>query len=334
MLSNTVTIFRGLLILAIGSCAISASPASAQATAGCPAYPQFPDANCTGWQHTGATLSTHTASCTLSTAGAVYDSKLFNCTVVIAAPNITIKRSQINGFVDNASNHGGMLLEDVLIDGRNGGSQCVGRSLTNGITSAGFTLRRVHIRNCNQGVYAGRFTMEDSYIENINGDGTDHTEAILGTGPGPLVVRHSTIIGEANAASGPWDLSDGGVSAAVAFYVHGSFWPDITQGITFEQNYLRGNATGPVQASFCLYGGASTSGDGGNTTNGIFRNNVFARGHTNQCGRYGPLTAPASGPGSCWSNNRYDDGTVITASGVPACAQTAKPQAPTGVLAQ
>lgn len=23
---------------------------------GCPAYPAFPDANCTGWQHTGVTL--------------------------------------------------------------------------------------------------------------------------------------------------------------------------------------------------------------------------------------------------------------------------------------
>jgi hypothetical protein len=137
--------------------------------------------------------------------------------------------------------------EDTLIDGQNGGTQCVGRSLSTGITSAGFTLRRVHIKNCNQAVDAARFTVIDSFHENINGDGTDQKESILGTGPGPLVVQHTTIFGEANEDSGPWNPDDGGVSAAVAFYVHGSFWPDIN-GITFEQNYLRGNPGGDRQA--------------------------------------------------------------------------------------
>lgn len=335
MFSRVLPLLHATLVLALGFFALHVPAAQAQSSSVCPAYPEFPDARCTGWQHTGVSLANHTGSCTLSTPNAVYDSTQFNCTVVIAAENITIKRSQVNGVVDNASNHGGLLLEDVLIDGNNGGAQCVGRSLTSGTTSAGFTLRRVHARNCSHAVYAKRFTVEESFFENINGSGTQHIESILGTGPGPMVVRHTTIIGEANAASGPWNPSDGGVSSAVSFYVHGSFWPDITQGVTFERNYVRANAGGGSRAGYCLYGGASTSGDGGNTTNGIFRDNVFARGTGGKCGSFGPVTVPASGPGSCWSNNRFDDGTPITVSGVPTCPGTSpSPQPPTNVMAQ
>jgi hypothetical protein len=224
-----------------------------------------------------------------------------------------------------------MVIEDTLIDGQNGGAQCVGRSSSSGWTSSGFTLRRVHIKNCNQAVYAGRMTVIDSYLENINGDGTDHIESILATGPGPHVIQHNTIIGEANDDSGPWNPSDGGVSAAAVFYVHGDFWSDI-DGILFEQNYLRANPSGDSQGGFCLYGGESTAGDGDNSDNATFRDNVFARGTSNVCGTYGPVTAVASGTNSCWSNNRYDDGTLITAS-VPACADSEiiRPNPPTSV---
>jgi hypothetical protein len=302
---------------------------SGTALAECPPFPSFPDASCTGWEHTGVTLTNHASSCTLSTANATYDSKRFNCDIIIAANNITITRSEINGVVNNNNNYSGMVIEDTLIDGGNGGQQCVGRSLSTGITSAGFTLRRAHIKNCNQAVYAARFTVIDSFLENINGDGTDHIESILGTGPGPLVVQHTTIFGEANEESGPWNPDDGGVSAAVAFYVHGTFWPDIN-GITFEQNYLRGNPGGDRQAGYCLYGGESTAGDGHNSSNAVFRDNVFARGTSGVCGSYGPVVSIASGTNTCWSNNRYDDGTEIT-SGRPACtaSEVVRPNPPT-----
>src|SRR5690348_15617288 len=37
--------------------------------AGCPAYPAFPDANCTGWQHTGVTLTPYTGPSTIDVDG-------------------------------------------------------------------------------------------------------------------------------------------------------------------------------------------------------------------------------------------------------------------------
>src|SRR5689334_17989263 len=53
--------------LAAGATAVAASGASggqaakfAAAAGGCPAFPAFPDAGCTGWQHTGVTLTPYT----------------------------------------------------------------------------------------------------------------------------------------------------------------------------------------------------------------------------------------------------------------------------------
>jgi hypothetical protein len=327
--TNVLFSFASALALAV-LCQTPIADVQAQAAPGCAPFPAFPDSSCTGWAHTGVTL-TDTASCTLSTPGAVYDSMRFNCKVLINANNVTIKRSQVNGAIDDAGNHSGLLVEDTLIDCGNATIQGIGHSMGgSGVTSAGFTARRVEVRNCSWGFYAAQMTVEDSYCHEIYGTGTQHNECVLGFGPGPHSFKHNTFFGEYNAAS---SIAGGGMSSAVSFYVHGSFWDDITQGILFEQNFLRAERADGIQAGFCLYGGKSTvAGEPDDTTNGIFRNNVFARGATGQCGVYGAITGPASGPGSCWASNRYDDGTPISVPAPTCSGSTPRPPAALTVL--
>lgn len=318
MHSRKTMVGRSTLYLGVMVLGAFATAAHAQSTSNCAPYPAFPDENCTGWKHTGVTLTPYSGPTTITTAGTVIDGKEINSSLVIAANNVTIRRSQVNGIIETNGSASGLLIEDVKIDGRNSMWQCVGRS-SNGVNSRGFTVRRSEITGCAQGVYASNFTLEDSYIHGLYGSGTVHSEAILGL-QGNIVVRHNRIIGDYRQ-EGSWDPNDGGMSSAVSFYTHSSFWPDINN-VTFEKNFLGTGASGRGQAGFCLYGGGSD--DGGNTSNGIFRDNVFDRGSSGKCGRHGPVTWVATGPGSCWSNNRYEDGTAISGA-APACSGGSTP---------
>jgi hypothetical protein len=50
-------------------------------------------------------------------------------------------------------------------------------------------------------------------------------------------------------------------------------------------------------------------------TNIVYRDNVFQRGANRKCAAYGPVTNfDSSAPGNVWSNNRYDDGTIVKAA--------------------
>jgi len=84
----------------------------------CPPLPAFPDANCTGWQHTGVTLKTVPGQLTSGT-GWEWDGSPFNyvkvtgsnvtldgldisgCVYIdVGVTNVTIKRSRITGNCD------------------------------------------------------------------------------------------------------------------------------------------------------------------------------------------------------------------------------------------
>jgi hypothetical protein len=296
------------------------SGASAQLT--CPAYPAFPDESCTGWQHTGVTLTQNLTSGTFNTvAGTTYDSQQWGTpstfvTVVMNGSNITIKRSQIYGQIQPGSGGTNRLVEDVVIHGRNqasGFTQCAGAS--------GTTYRRVQMRRCAQGMYApGPWTLEDSWIDDLYGEGTVHSEAVLAfqsSTTNPIVIRHNTLIGR-YGAEGTWDPNDGGMSAAAVIYTHPTFWPP-SSGVIFEKNKLGTSLTGGRgNAGFCLYAG-SDQPNANLLTNSQFFDNVWIRGPGGQCGAFGPVYQAINGAGNCWSNNRYDDGTLIT-SNPPACA--------------
>jgi hypothetical protein len=295
----------------------------------CPAYPQFPSTGCTGWAHTGVSLTTYSGSTTITTNNTTIDSKQINSSITIAANNVTIKRSQVNGQIFiSGSTRTGILIEDVKIVAPNtgGGSagQCIGGNSGSdgGDTAADFIIRRTDISGCSQGVYGRGFTLEDSYIHDLYGQGADHNEAILGH-TGQIVVRHNYLFAGFNG-----DSTGGGMSAVIALYTHSAFWGDM-DSVTIEKNFLKTDNSGAGQAGYCLYMGG-TSDDSGQATNMKFIDNIFALGSGNVCGTWGPTVYPPDSPGNasgCFTNNKYENGTAITEGTLAACA--ARPSKPT-----
>lgn len=317
---NIVFVLRAMLLIFIFSFGSSAHAAL------CPPFPAFPDASCTGWAHTGVTLTTYSGPTTITTAGTTIDSKQINSDITIAANNVTIKRSQINGQIFPSGTRTGILIEDVKVAAPNvgggGTGQCIGGNSgsAGGSTAADFILRRLDISGCTQGVYGRGFTLEDSYIHDLWATGSDHTEAILGH-TGQIVIRHNYLFAGYKAGATTTD----GMSAVIALYSHSSFWGDIDV-VTVEKNYLKTDNSGNGQAGYCFYGG--NSGDNsGNASNTIYRDNVWARGASNICGWAGPVVWIPTGGTNCWSNNKYEDGVNIPGDSLPACAASV-PSAP------
>lgn len=263
----------------------------------CPAYPAFPDGNCTGWRHTGVTLSAYSGPTYITTSGTVIDGKLINGDLTIRASNVTIRRSQVNGTINlGYSEASNVLIEDVEVNAGNTTYAAIG--------SSNFTCRRCNIYGGGQGINGYNFTVEDSWIHDLYGTGTVHSEAILGYG-GNMVVRHNRLSGNYNSASGGFAATDGGMSSSVSFYTHGDWGP--INNVVFEKNRLNVGSGDRDYAGFCLYGGGSL------TSNSTFRDNVFARHPLNssRCGYHGTVTDIPSGAGSSWTNNRYEDGTPV-----------------------
>lgn len=267
------------------------------ATATCPAYPAFPDANCTGWRHTGVTLSPYTGPLSITTDGTVIDGKDVGGDLLIRAADVTIKRSKINGSVNlGYAEVTNVVMEDVEIDAGNTTFAAVG--------AANFTCRRCDIHGGGQGINGYSFTVEDSWIHDLYGTGTVHSEAILGYN-GDIVVRHNRLSGNYNPASGGFDPADGGMSSAVSFYTHGGWGP--MHDVVLERNLLSVGTGERDYAGYCLYGGGDLM------SNGVFRDNVFANhpAGPGNCGYYGTAIYLPAGPGSVWAGNRLADGTPV-----------------------
>lgn len=170
----------------------------------------WPDESCTGWEHTGVTLTAYTGSMTLN-AGTTIDSKLINGCLEIAGANVTIKRSKIvcpndGDAIFSVGGHANLLVEDVEI-------QCGGANGSTGFGGYNVTLRRVNAYGCENIVFItteGNVLIEWSYLHDpIPYDSvTDpHTDAIQNNGDN-VTVFHSVILG-----GGPNQFDEWGSSA-------------------------------------------------------------------------------------------------------------------------
>ena len=175
----------------------------------CPPYPAFPDASCTGWQHTGVTLRTVPGQVSSGTgwnwegspfnyvkitgSGAVLDGlDISGCVFVDAGVSgATIKRSRVSGNCDylvrlnDANAIIAMLVEDTELIG--GAVQYKG---------AGFTWRRVNAHGFSgkAAMTQSGSTVEDSYIHDNVCNPPDHQSGI-GTNGGAsnIVLRHNNV---------------------------------------------------------------------------------------------------------------------------------------------
>ncbi|WP_157758284.1 DUF4082 domain-containing protein [Cystobacter fuscus] len=276
---------------------LSAASNGATATTGSTSTPSgFPNASNTGVP-AGTQLTPYTGPCTVTAANTVIDSKTVNCDLVIRASGVTIRNSKINGTVSTEENSTGysFTLTDSHVD--------AGDRLVTGVGAVNFTAVRVHVQGGNRSIHCWRdCEIRDSYVHGQMTDetGTAHESGIrMGRN---ATIRHNTITCDA-----PDVPPDAGCSAALTGY--GDFAP--VENNLVENNYFPGTTGG-----FCAYGGSSRGKPYSDSTNNIrFIGNVFGRGSSGRCGYYGAITSfDTSEPGNVWSNNTWEDGTVLPPS--------------------
>jgi hypothetical protein len=236
----------------------------------------------------GTTLTAYTGSCTISTPNTVISEKTINCNPLeIRTTGVRVERSLVNGGVDvggRGTDPEGddpirVTILDSEIDAGGGNFRPVGVSH--------YRVERSYLH----GTYSGAechnaCTIVDSYVH-----GSDtHTSGmrILRNG----TVTHSVVWCERF----PGTDIDGGCSADMVMYQEFG---------TPSNNLIERNLFPASPAWFCV------RQDGGNAGGIRFVDNVFQRGEFGTCGRAAPFT-DFEAAGNTYTNNRYDDGTLIT----------------------
>jgi hypothetical protein len=249
----------------------------------------------------GVALTAYTGSCSITANGTVIDAKIVNCDLSIKATDVVIKRSRINGEINGGEGtKSSFRVEDSeVINPARQACQCIG--------SDNFTVVRTEIRGGNRGIYCRlNCTVEDSWIHGTALLATQHASAVR-------VEQHSTI--HHNTLQCDWTaITDSEIGCSADMTGYPDFAP-ITHN-TITNNLFVAN---PAGTGFCAYGGATAgkpfSNDPTNATFIKFSDNVWQRGSNGKCGTYGPITGfDASRTGNEWTNNRFDDGTVIQPS--------------------
>ena len=214
---------------------------------------------------------------------------------------VLITRSVVIGTIDIAGEPRDSTLRLTVVNS----TINAGRRQVTGLGDGSFIATGVEIVGGNRGVLcAWRCEVRDSWVHGTWVESNWHASAVR-------AERYSTIVHNTLACS--WlvpTAQDGGCSADLTGYPDFAAPHDwLIQGNLFVAN--------PNGAAFCAYGGSSAgkpfSSDPLTGTNIVFRDNVFQRGSNRTCAAYGPIDSfNASKAGAVWSNNRYDDGVLIS----------------------
>lgn len=252
----------------------------------------FPNASNTGVP-AGVALTPYAGPCRVTTAGTVIDGKTVNCHLTIAANNVTIRNSVVNGTVTTSGGTGLLVADSEVRIGDRAGT---------GIGNSGFTVERVEVTGGNRSINCElNCTVRDSYV---HGQFTDETgvfhESGIRMGAGSTIV-HNTI-----ACDAPDVPPDAGCSAGLTGY--GDF-------AAVENNLIQDNLFKASTGGTCAYGGSSRGKPYTNGARNIrFINNVFERGTTGYCGKWAPIMDfNRSAPGNVWSGNVWANGGAVSA---------------------
>jgi hypothetical protein len=298
----------------------SPAPAAAAAGPGCPAYPAFPDASCTGWRHTGVTLRAVPAALTsgpgwrwengavvVDRRGAVLDGLDISGCVRVFADDVTLRRSRVAckdyyliKTVDPPRHHTGLLVEDVELDGLGG------LAGSTGIAFDSYTARRVDVHGLSSLAFklGSHTTVEDSYVHDFvcgRQDGVATNDLLHQAGIGTngdatdMVVRHNTIDLDRDGAA----CQSGGIANYHDFG-------------TFDRMVIEHNSI-DTAGGYCLKAGVHQDGQPYRDSTGVrVTGNVFGRKYAAGCGSYGPVSNWAAGPGNVWSGNTWGAGAAAT----------------------
>lgn len=162
----------------------------------CPAYPSFPDENCTG---PSGNLTLYTGSHEFRTNGQVIENvEIHTDGIYLPASNVTFRNVKIvyTGPMDgtfaiiNNNNNSGNVFEDCIIDGQG--------KVARAITGSGVTVRNCEIMGVGNAIETDTpMVVEENYIHDIRtADGTDwHADGLqTPSGADNVTVRHNTII--------------------------------------------------------------------------------------------------------------------------------------------
>ncbi|HET9412220.1 MAG TPA: hypothetical protein VFO38_05235 [Candidatus Saccharimonadales bacterium] len=259
----------------------------------CPAYPAFPDENCTGVP-AGVTLSA-VSNLTTSADGQTITGLSINGDLVLDHNNVTVTNSRIKGRVV-PNGHSGLTLRDVDI----GGDSCP--SSTNGgtrlVAGNDFTLTRVHAHHNGADFIAlsggGAITIQDSLLNNTCFYDGDHLDAVQYYDPGG-VINVTLIHNKIDARP-----VNGGDYGNAAIFI--ADFPGSGSQFNIYNNFLAGG-------NYTLYALDAFSGSGVIID---VAGNKFLRDQY----RYGPCALSNSDAfdgtsGIKWTNNSYSDGAAI-----------------------
>src|SRR5882757_2693911 len=196
---------------------------SSGGNATCPAYPAFPDASCTGWQHTGVTLRTVKAGDSgpgwhvdvvgggpvfyADTAGAVIDGLDIPFQLKIFANNVTIQRSRVRSggyysvFIgDPPTTYSGLRMIDDEIDGMN---DPVNPTIAiNESDNATFIRVNIHGMGSSGPRLGSGTDIEDSWIHDFHQNPGEHLAGLSSNDNATgIILRHNNISIDAVGAS-------------------------------------------------------------------------------------------------------------------------------------
>lgn len=261
-------------------------------TQGCPAFPAFPDANCTGVP-VGVSLSS-VSNFSSSANGQIISGLSISGDLVVSHDNVTVTNSRIKGRV--VYNARGLTLRDVDL----GADTCPSSSNGGNRLIAGddYTLTRVHAHHNGADLIAlaggGNITIQDSLINGTCYYSGDHLDAIQYYDPGSVAnvtLLHNYI--DARPSNG------GGFGNAAIFWAD---FPGAGSRLNVYNNFMAGG-------NYSLYALDAHAGSGVVID---VSGNRFLRNQYN----YGPCALSNSIPfdgtsGIKWTNNAFSDGGVI-----------------------
>ena len=253
----------------------------------CAPFPAMPDATCTGVPP-GVTL--HGCSNVISVSG-TYDSCLFSTHLQVNANNVTITRSRVMGRVEGSTMYSdtrNLKLVDVEINGGTtidpNGQAAIGED--------GYSCLRCYVHHTGRGANAGtNVTIQDSYFADFGSVSSAHITAVGSNGGQHSKIIHNRLI--CNVIPG----RAGGCSAAFSLY--GDFGP-------IDDWLVQNNSFASPQNGFCTYAG-SLPKPYPHATNTRYIGNRFG-----PCPQYGAVSGWENNAGNVWSDNRWQDGTLIT----------------------
>lgn len=228
----------------------------------------------------------------------VIENKNIGCTLqMYSDASLTIRNSVVNGFIENTytTGVGKLLIEDSEVH--------AGPWQGGALWGSEITANRVEVTGGQHSVHCeSNCTITDSWLHNqYNPDGGSyHNNAFISNGGSDMVVRHNTL-----HCTALLNATDGGCTAD--FSVFGDFGP--VERVEVDNNLFVANNS---SAGYCGTFGYNPGKPYPASSYVVVTDNIFQRGPNNMCGVYGPVTAfQTSATGNVWTNNRWDDGSVL-----------------------